>query len=491
MEMAGGKNNLELLLVPSFDWTLNIVVVTSKEIDKICASYQSDCRYRLKTECFNVLFVRDQKTESLSHGVTVSSWVKGDPQVVATRVTYDYVSAYKSTYGSGYGSRPRSMCMDSVNSYRDKRFTSRAHPSPLIYDGDIGKHQYFSAAKQRSCLLQMKLESILHSLTHDVGCVAERLNPYMMLAASGLATMLMATTGKSLFAFWNGLHVDSCDIISTSMKTSLFPKPEQDWQEKLLNFGEVSFPTTLGYQHVWKHEGDKGKYKVLHHFVMPGMGLAMNLEDSICHHYMCGAFKHCTGLCVLEDMTENASYPVVVNNKDDFFQIFAYGRAANKKTARGNLGQENSLRDHRARQAVNRSRTATEATGAGFAASQGSGSQAHGLRTGEGGWSSASQGSAGFAASQGGGSGCVAAGARTPQGGLTNGVEESISRAVAASTPYQESEDDEYSGGIVYEDEDYEVNEPDDKKMRGKQYVVGCCTAVLYHVLLLTLMLAK
>ena len=348
VEMAGGEKKLVRLLVPSFDWTLSIVIVSKREIERICNSYYSDKCYRLSTKRFDVLFVREEKSETLKNGVNVSTWVKGDPQVSATRVTYDYVSAYKTTYGKGYGSRIRSTCIDSVNCYRDKRFNSRAQPSPLICDSEIEKHQYFSATQQRSCLLQMKLESILHNLTHDVSCVAERLNPYMMSVTSGLSTKQIATTGLSTFAFWNGLHVDSCDVMSSRLKSSLFPKVNEPWQRKLLDFPELSFPTTCGYQFVWKKESDKDKYTVKQHFVMQGLGVAVLLEDSICHHFMGGAFTHCTALCVLEE-TKNDEVYFTVNNMNNFFRIFAWGSAANSRTARGNSGQENSLGNYRSK----------------------------------------------------------------------------------------------------------------------------------------------
>lgn len=102
MEMAGGKGNMVRLLVPSFDWTLNIVVVSEVKMKEICESIRSQKHIRLNTKWRYMLFIRQDKSISLLNGVTVSSWVKGNPQVSATRSTYEYVSQYKATYGSGY-----------------------------------------------------------------------------------------------------------------------------------------------------------------------------------------------------------------------------------------------------------------------------------------------------------------------------------------------------------------------------------------------------
>jgi hypothetical protein len=123
MAMAGGKENLVRLIVPEVDWTLNIILVTNNEIEDIYESYNSDFSFHYKVGMQNLLFIQEEKSVSLLNGVTVSSWVKGDPQVGYTKLSYDVVSQYKSTYGSGYGSRPRSSCLDSVNSPPGRGFT--------------------------------------------------------------------------------------------------------------------------------------------------------------------------------------------------------------------------------------------------------------------------------------------------------------------------------------------------------------------------------
>jgi hypothetical protein len=264
------------------------------------------------------------------------------------------VEQYQHAFGTGYGSRPRSFCLDSMNSYRDKRLNMRVHPSPFIHEKDIGKHQYFSCDKQKSCLLQIKLEGILHSLTNDATFVAERANPLLVRMTDRLATKLIATSGVSLFSFFNGLHVDTGDKISKGLANTVFPHPRKSWQDKMLSFADVSFPTTCAYQHVWKDSCMKDNYKVTQHFVMPGLGLGMLLDDSICHHFMGGSFSHCTALCVLKSLVDET---ILCNNNANIFRLFAWGNSVNSKTANGNISRINGLDNHRERQQHNRDTT--------------------------------------------------------------------------------------------------------------------------------------
>jgi hypothetical protein len=99
------------------------------------------------------------------------------------------------------------------------------------------------------------------------------------------------------------------------------------------------------------------EFKVLHHFVMPFMGIAVQLDDSVCHHFMAGTFAHCTGLCLLS----KDNY-VKVNNSEDIFHVFGWGNSVNARNARGNAGFQNGLRDHRER--VQTARLAANATNA-------------------------------------------------------------------------------------------------------------------------------
>ena len=347
--MCGKKRSSCIrLIVPSIDWSLNIVLVTQERLNQIYDSLTHRDRVLVQSGQVEMLFVHQKKADTLNMGISISQWNLGDSQVSRTRVSYEYVDQYRATFGTGFGSRDRSSCLDSVNSYRDKRFNARAQPSPLIHDHDIGQHQYYSSQKQRSCLLQMKLESVLHSLTSDITFVAERMNPWMVGITSGLSTKLIATTGKSMYSFCNGLHVDTCDRISRGMKKSLFKKVTQRWMANVLAFEHVSFPTTCGYQHVWKDASVAKKYIVAHHFVMPGLGIAVSLQDSIVHHFMGGAFSHCTSVCVLEESFPNSLDNIFnIGNVDKSFSVFAWGSAANARTARGNSGLENQLIRHR------------------------------------------------------------------------------------------------------------------------------------------------
>ena len=352
------QQTIVTLLVPRIHWSLNIVLVSKKTFAQL--SNRSNARshtmqHETRSNGIRMLFSYDDKMEALARGVCVSSWQKGDPQISATRVEYSFVKYLIETYGGGYGSRPRSSCLDSLNAYRAKRHSRRAHPSPFIEESEIGQHQYYSCDKQKSCLLQMKLELVLRTLTNDIRLVAERLNPLWSPKMDRFATKTIATSGQSLFSFCNGLHVDSCDNMNMFFKRLLFPYPTEPWQERLVSYSDFSFPTTCGYQHVWNSANRDivpQEYEVNHYFAMPGLGLGMLLEDSICHHFMGGSFSHCTSVCILAHKNEKT---VLVNNQNDIFRIFAWGNAANSRTAKGNISlRTRCLANHRERQKKNR-----------------------------------------------------------------------------------------------------------------------------------------
>ena len=343
---TGSFNDVVTLAVPFVSWSLKIVLVTTEEYESLIVDRVKKPHCEVVDNIRRMLFCYEDKTTTYNSGIVLSTWVKGDPLISRTRVTYDYVEFYRASFGTGYGSRQRSSCLDSVNSYRDKRFSGRVHPSPFVYDGDVAQHQYYSIRKQQYCLLQMKLETILHILTNNATFVAEAANPLVTRVTSGMATKRIATTGQSLFAFCNGLHVDSGDCLNSNKMRNLFSPFYETWMEKLLSFKHCSLPTTCGYQHVWKNSKDSELYDVNQHFVMPGLGIAVILKDSICHHFMGGSFAHCTGVCVVKSRSERF---VTCRNGDVPFRIFAWGNSVNAKTYKGNVDRQNELSDHRER----------------------------------------------------------------------------------------------------------------------------------------------
>ena len=282
-----------------------------------------------------------------------------------------------------------------------------------------------------------------------------------------------------MFAFLNGLHIDSCDIISQERRSTLFPVMDDDpnkWKDIPLEFPQLCYPTTLGYQYVWKHEEDKKRYNVVHHFVMHGLGLAIRLQDSMCHHFMAGAFAHSTGLCYLEENWHEDEIPIILNNAADFFHVFAWGSAANTRTDQGNPGGVNASGDHHTRQAEHRS-CAPDST----VQERSLGGEESSKRAPCGGDSYAS--AAGIRC--GGGTSSTwtsSTGSRRIMAGITHlGRDLSCqsrvantraTEALAASAigaPASYVGDDEDTGPVlIFEDDDYEEQEPDNKKMRGK-----------------------
>ena len=132
MGLQNPESHVTTLIIPSIHWSLNIAIVSDDTMDSIMNQTLEGYWYEVRNMNFRMLFTHEDKRLASSRGVVISSWTLGDPQVSNTRVSYEYVEQYRCTFGRGYGSRPRSSCLDSVNSYRDKRFSRRVHPSPFM-----------------------------------------------------------------------------------------------------------------------------------------------------------------------------------------------------------------------------------------------------------------------------------------------------------------------------------------------------------------------
>ena len=340
------------LLIPNVRYELRIKIVTHHEMDDLKGRQVKNefvaWQHAVHFNGQSYLFTNEKKESAKLHGVMVSGWVKGDALSKRKELTYEFVHHFMCCYGKGFSSRPRSSCLDSMNCYRDKRFNPRVHPSPFVADDDIPKMQYSVETHKKHCLLQPVLEKILHQLANDLSFIGERMNPIMMRIIAYLASKLIATCGHSLMAFLNGLHLDEDDEIARAKVPDLFLNVKDEELQRSIKIEGASFPTTCGYQHVWKNPTDSHQYQVHHAFVMEGLGVAVNLDDKTCHHFMGSAFTHCTSLCVLENRLGRLGCVV----SDVTFKVFAWGSGSNKKTVRGNRGRVNRLGDHRRRVAA-------------------------------------------------------------------------------------------------------------------------------------------
>jgi hypothetical protein len=131
-QMSREPNKITTLLIPNITWNLFVVLVSKHNFAEIAASVACQHQVHVVLNKMEYIFADENKTVVFKCGVCVSTWVLGDPKVTATRVTYEFVECYKDTFGTGYGSMTRSYCLDSINSYRDKRFNQRVHPSSLF-----------------------------------------------------------------------------------------------------------------------------------------------------------------------------------------------------------------------------------------------------------------------------------------------------------------------------------------------------------------------
>lgn len=107
-----------MLVVPAIHWMLNILLVDEIMFDSLSHTYSDGNHHALEHNGTRMSFCREKKKCTAKKGKAVSTWLLGDPLVSQSWVTYEYVELYHTTFGTGYGSLPRTCsCLDLVNSY--------------------------------------------------------------------------------------------------------------------------------------------------------------------------------------------------------------------------------------------------------------------------------------------------------------------------------------------------------------------------------------
>jgi hypothetical protein len=93
----------------------------------------------------------------------------------------------------------------------------------------------------------------------------------------------------------------------------------------LLERADFCLPTTCGYQFVSNGNNNK-ELKVHAMFAMEGLGMAVQLQHGIGHHFMGALFSHNTCLPVVE-----SNGKLSVTNHEDNFSIIAWGGTGGRK----------------------------------------------------------------------------------------------------------------------------------------------------------------
>lgn len=125
--------------------------------------------------------------------------------------------------------------------------------------------------------------------------------------------------------FINTSHCDPNDKFTKVQRAELLKEASGNgWTycEKVLEKGNdhLCLPTTCGYQFCFKHPSHQQLTEVRAFFSMEGLGLAMQLEHGIGHHFMGAAFSHHTSI----PLCKRGNFVSVTNCNGDFL-IVAWG----------------------------------------------------------------------------------------------------------------------------------------------------------------------
>lgn len=282
-----------------------------------------------------------------AYGVAVSVWGK-DPVLTKFQLTYDFLHLALATYGpEGFGSRG-SVTSGGLNVYckAPGRGFTKAIPSPAQAAEEAHLQQYYRQT-QPNMLCQPTLRAQLNELVTDALHFGRTCNNYLMGMVGYICTRQILTAGhipkKALpsyselfggslspcYGFWNSSHVDCVDMLSQQQL--------QEWRElakgkkwhycqKLLARNDFCLPTTCGYQFLYKGDDTHNQLEVKAMFAMEGLGMAVQLEHGIGHHFMGAWFSHCTCLPVCES---NGLFSVT--NHEDNFSIIGWGGTGGRK----------------------------------------------------------------------------------------------------------------------------------------------------------------
>ena len=254
--------------------------------------------------------------------------------------------------GKGFGSRP-SVPSHGLNSYFKKngRGTEATTSSPAQADEEKSQQQYFRASEHKNQLMQSLVRKIVNELSNNVLDAGRRANPFLMKLVGRVCNRQILTLGHipyprgelklgyiiqagslyPIFGFVNSTHVDRCDMLNKEQVEEWKKIAEsQGWRfcSKLLERKDFCLPTNCGYQFAFQDTQVKEAYEVDAYFAMEGLGLAVQLEHGILHHFMGAMFSHQTCLPVLRRRSDGF---LTASNQDNIMQIVGWGTCGGKR----------------------------------------------------------------------------------------------------------------------------------------------------------------
>ena len=96
----------------------------------------------------------------------------------------------------------------------------------------------------------------------------------------------------------------------------------------LTSRNDFCLPTNCAYQFVFRSQDLKDRLEVDAYFAMEGLGLAVQLEHGILHHFMGAMSSHNTGLPVCRRLSDGF---VTASNQENLMQIVGWGTCGGKR----------------------------------------------------------------------------------------------------------------------------------------------------------------
>jgi hypothetical protein len=368
------------LVVPILDSNrmLRIKVIDSKDVSKLqwkikqaeasqtIAPFQTirlnSCRYWFGKETADL-------NHGDSYGTLVSCWGR-HPLVTKLQLSYKVAHAVLGVFGNGYGSRTTSAC-GGLNMYfkNEGRDTSRPHPTPMMAENEVPLHQYFNS-KMKNDFYNAVTRRYINEMAHNVLVCGKNSNDALMQLVADTCDRLILTMGHlpkkrgkkrrstnnrsplappdlhtfsiaPTFGFVNTSHVDSMDELTKDQKadwTNICRDRGWSFCEKLLQDPNFCLPTTCGYQFCFASDDIKSGLEIQAYFSMEGLGLAMQLDNGVYHHFMAAMFSHRTCLPVATKCAPSPTSPsfhkaslISCSNTDDEFLIVGWGNSGGKR----------------------------------------------------------------------------------------------------------------------------------------------------------------
>ena len=302
-------------------------------------------------------------------GTMVSCWGK-HPLVNKLKLSYELAAAAIGVFSNGYGNRATSAC-EGLNMYfkNEGRDTQRPHPTPMVASAEIGLHQYFNN-KQKNDFYNAIIRKHINAMAGNVLACAYKVNNPLMQLVGDICDRLILTSGhlprpsskkklssnekeplnppvhhvwsrNPIFGFVNTSHVDTMDCLTQKQKKAWSKQAKkQGWSlcEKLLSHKDFCLPTTCGYQFCYQPQSPATNELIVQaYFSMEGLGLAIELEDGIFHHFMAAMFSHRTCLPVCRK-----GFLRSCCNSNGEFLIVGWGNSGGNREVKAQMKKRNN-----------------------------------------------------------------------------------------------------------------------------------------------------